>query len=120
MKKAILTAAIAAAIAIPSFAAAQSGGAMPAAPTAESLKGLTVCIPPRTGETANATMGSTALYCRPVNVARLLSARAALQNAMSMHAMAADQSAAMAKAAASVNNELKVPVIPGSNGNPNN
>lgn len=120
MKKVILSAAIAAAILLPSFAVAQTGGAMPPPPTAESLKGLTVCIPPRTGETANASMGGTALYCRPVNVPRLLSARAALQNAMAMHAMANDQSAAMAKAAASVNNELKVPIIPGSNGNPNN
>lgn len=120
MKKVILTAAIAAAIVLPSFAIAQTGGAMPPPPTAASLKGLTVCIPPRTGETANATMGGTALYCRPVNVTRLLSARSALANAMSMHAMAADQSAAMAKAAASVNNTLQVPIIPGGNGNPNN
>ncbi|HEV8021820.1 MAG TPA: hypothetical protein VGP41_11180 [Candidatus Lustribacter sp.] len=120
MKKVILTAAIAAAIALPSFAAAQTGGAMPAPPTAASLKGLTVCIPPRTGETANATMGGTALYCRPVNVAKLLAARDALKSAMAMHAMAADQSAAMAKAANGVNAEFHVQVIPGTNGNPNN
>jgi hypothetical protein len=120
VKKVILTAAIAAAIVLPSFAIAQTGGAMPPPPTAESLKGLTICIPPRTGETSNATMGSTALYCRPVNVPRLLQARNALASAMAMHQMQADQSAAMAKAASSVNNTLQVPVIPGSNGNPNN
>jgi hypothetical protein len=121
VKKVILTAAMAAAVVLPSFAAAQTaGGAMPPPPTAASLKGLAVCIPPRTGETANATMGTTALYCRPVNVTKLLAARSALQSAMAMHAMAADQSAALAKAGANLNGEFHVNVIPGTNGNPNN
>jgi outer membrane lipoprotein SlyB len=104
MKKLILTAAAVAAIILPSIASAQS-----AAPD--------VCRAAKAGETSNATMGSTQLVCRPVDMAKVMAAEKTLMSMMSTK-MAAGQMKKMHAAQATMSNELMLPIIPGTNGNP--
>jgi N-acetylglutamate synthase/N-acetylornithine aminotransferase len=62
VKKLFVTAAIAAAIALPSIATAADDSAMMA---------TMVCRPPTTSEKANAMMGSTGLVCRKLDMVKV-------------------------------------------------
>jgi hypothetical protein len=111
MKRLILTAAVIAAIALPSFASAQTS-----APDS--------CRAAKAGDTANATMGSTQLVCHPVNMAKVMAAEKTLMSMMPSN-MSAGQMKKMHAAQMTMSNELMLPdtysqFIPGTNGNPNN
>ena len=109
MKNLILAAAIVA-IGMPIAASAQ---AMPAA------SGPVVCRTAKAGETSNATMGTTQLLCHKVDLAKVMAAQKALMSMMPK-GMTAAQMKSMAAASTAMNQELMLPVIPGTNGNPNN
>ena len=111
MNKLILTAAIVASIGAPAIAIAQS---MPAPPA-----GAVVCRPAKSGETPNATMGSSNLICRKVDVAKVMAAEKKLMSMMKPN-MTADEMKQMHAATMAMNSELMLPEIPGTNGNPNN
>jgi hypothetical protein len=112
MKKLILTAAIIASVGFPTIALAQS--MMAAVPA-----GAVACRPAKTGETPNATMGTEGLYCKKVNVAKVMAAEKTLMGMMKPN-MSAMEMQHMHAASMSMNEELMLPAIPGTNGNPNN
>jgi hypothetical protein len=103
MKKFILAAAAVAAIALPAIASAQS--------TAPD-----VCRAAKAGETSNATMGSTQLVCRPVDMAKVMAAEKTLMSMMPAK-MTAGQMTKMHAAQSAMSHELMLPMIPGTNGN---
>ncbi len=111
MNKLILAGVMVASIGLPSVAAAQTLPAVPA--------GAVVCRPVKTGETPNATMGTASLLCKKVNVAKVMAAEKKLMSMMKPN-MTADEMKQMHMASASMNDELMLPAIPGTNGNPNN
>lgn len=111
MNKFILTAVIVASVGFPAIAPAQS---MPAVPA-----GAVVCRPAKSGETPNAMMGTAGLECHKVNVARVMAAEKKLMSMMKPN-MTADEMKAMHAASMAMNEELMLPEIPGTNGNPNN
>jgi hypothetical protein len=104
VKKAILAAAAVAAIGLPSIASAQT--------TTTVTPGSIICHAAKTGETSNASMQSTQLVCRPLNVDRV---RAAMKVMMAQK-MPADQMKQMQSAASTINDELGIPAIPGGAG----
>lgn len=106
MKRLVLTAAALAAIALPSLAGAQT--------TAPQM-----CRAAKAGETANATMGSTQLVCHAVDTAKVMAAEKTLMSMMAPN-MTADQMKKMHAAQMTMSTELMLPMIPGTNGNPNN
>jgi len=106
MKRFVLTAAVLAAFALPSIASAQTS-----APE--------ICRAAKAGETANATMGSTQLVCHPVNMARVMAAEKTLMGMMATN-MTPAQMKKMHAAQAAMSDELMLPMIPGTNGNPEN
>jgi hypothetical protein len=73
MKKVLFAAAIAAVVMLPSVAQAQGTAA---------VAGPVVCRAPKTGETSNATMGSTALICRPLDMDKVNAAMTKMHAAM--------------------------------------
>ena len=105
MKKAILAAAAIATIGLPSIASAQT------TPAAGSI----ICHAPKSGETTNASMQSFQLVCRPLNVDRV---RAAMKVMMGQK-MPPDQMKQMQAAASTINDELGIPAIPGTENNSN-
>jgi hypothetical protein len=111
MNKLILTAAIIASVGFPTIALAQS---MPAAST-----GSVVCRPAKTGETPNAMMGTAGLTCRQLDVAKVMAAERTLMGMMKPN-MTPDEMKHMHAASMAMNEELMLPEIPGTNGNPNN
>jgi hypothetical protein len=111
MNKLILAGVIAASIGLPTIVAAQ---ALPAVPA-----GAVVCRPVKSGETPNATMGTASLLCKKVNVAKVMAAEKKLMSMMKPK-MTADETKQVKIASDSMNAELMLPVIPGTNGNPNN
>jgi hypothetical protein len=106
MKRLVITAVALAAIAMPSFASAQTTGP-------------DICRAAKSGETANATMGSTQLVCRPVNMAKVMAAEKTLMGMMATN-MTPAQMKKMHAAQAAMSDELMLPAIPGTNGNPAN
>jgi hypothetical protein len=106
MKRFVLTAAVLAAIALPSFANAQSADPQ-------------ICRAAKAGETANATMGSTQLVCHAVDTAKVMAAQRTLMSMMAPN-MTADQMKKAHAAQMTMSTELMLPMIPGTNGNPNN
>jgi len=106
MKRFVLAAAAVAAIALPSFASAQTS-----APE--------ICRAAKAGETANATMGSTQLVCRAVDMAKVMAAEKTLMSMMATN-MTPAQMKKMHAAQAAMSDELMLPPIPGTNGNPEN
>lgn len=110
MNKLLLSTAIAAAIGLPAIALAQGTSATPAAPW--------VCHAPHGSETANGAIGSTKVYCRAVNVARVRAAQRTVIGMMHQHELNAADTKAMDAAMKSVTNELDLPVL-GTNDNPN-
>lgn len=102
MKHLVLSAALVAAVAVPSIASAQT---MAPAPQ--------ICRAAKSGETANATMGSTQLVCHAVNVARVMAAEKTLMGMMQTK-MTADQMKKMHAAQMTMSTELMLPVIPGT------
>ncbi|MGA2396087.1 MAG: hypothetical protein ABSH03_22350 [Candidatus Lustribacter sp.] len=113
MKQFVLTAAVIAALASPSFANAQMVAASHMAGAPE------ICRAAKAGETANATMGSSQLICHPVNVARVMAAEKTLMSMMAPN-MTADQMKKAHAAQMTMSTELMLPMIPGTNGNPSN
>ena len=111
MNKFLLTAALAVTIGAPTVVIAQS---MPAPPA-----GAVVCRPAKSGETGNATMGTSSLVCHKVNVARVMAAEKRLMSMMKPN-MTPDEMKAMHAASMAMNDELMLPEIPGTNGNPSN
>lgn len=107
MKTFILAAAVAAALAAPSLAAAQTAA------------GPIICHSPHGSETANGTMGAKQLVCRPVNMARVRAAEKTLANIVAQHQMTAAETKQMNAAMASMDTELQLPAIPGSAGSDN-
>jgi hypothetical protein len=112
MNKLMLTAAIIASVGFPTIAVAQS--MMTAVPA-----GAVACRPAKTGETPNAMMGTEGLYCKKVNVAKVMAAEKTLMGMMKPN-MSAMEMQHMHAASMSMNEELMLPAIPGTNGNPNN
>jgi hypothetical protein len=110
--KLILTAAIIASVGFPTIALAQS--MMPAASA-----GSVVCRPAKGGETPNAMMGTSGLTCHKVDVAKVMAAEKTLMGMMKPN-MTPTEMSHMHAASMSMNNELMLPAIPGTNGNPNN
>lgn len=108
MKNLILTAALAAMTALPSIAGAQTS----AAPM--------VCMSPKAGETANATMGASQLVCHQVDVAKVQAATKTLMSMMDTKMLSAEQMQHMKAAQATINQSLHFAAVPGTNGNPNN
>jgi hypothetical protein len=113
MNKLILTAAIISSVGFPTIALAQSS-MMTAVPA-----GSVACRPAKTGETPNAMMGTEGLYCKKVNVAKVMAAEKTLMGMMKPN-MSAMEMQHMHAASTSMNEELMLPAIPGTNGNPNN
>ena len=111
MKKLILTAAIIASVSFPTIALAQS---MPAVSA-----GSVVCRPAKAGETPNAMMGTSGLTCKKINVAKVMAAEKTLMGMMKPN-MSAMEMSHMKAASMAMNDELMLPAIPGTNGNPNN
>jgi hypothetical protein len=107
MNKLILTGLIIASIGLPAIAQAQTLPAVPA--------GAVVCRPVKSGETPNATMGTTSLLCRKVNVAKVMAAEKKLMSMMKPN-MTSAETKQMKAASSSMNNELMLPQIPGTNG----
>ena len=115
MKNVILSAAIVAAIGLPSIVIAQTTTRTTIhIPSPQTL----ICHPLGAGETGNATMGTTPLHCRPVNMARITAAVRQIRTAMRPQATSVQ--APVENALTSITTELQMPAIPGSNGNPNN
>jgi len=106
MKRFVLTVAVLAAIALPSFASAQTS-----APE--------ICRAAKAGETANATMGSSQLVCHPVDMSKVMAAEKTLMSMMATN-MTSAQMKKMHAAQMTMSNELMLPMIPGTNGNPSN
>lgn len=111
MNKLILAGLIVASTGLPTIAQSQSLPAVPA--------GAVVCRPVKAGETPNATMGTSSLLCRKINVAKVMAAEKKLMSMMKPN-MTAGEMKQMNMASASMNDELMLPAIPGTNGNPNN
>lgn len=111
MNKLFLTAALIASVGIPSIAFAQS---MPAVPA-----GSIVCRPAKTGETPNDMMGTSGFMCHKVDVAKVMAAEKTLMSMMKPN-MSAMEMQHMKAASTAMNQELMLPAIPGTNGNPNN
>jgi hypothetical protein len=110
MKNLIIAAAILA-IGMPIAASAQA--------MSSAASGTVVCAPAKAGETSNATMGSTQLVCHKVDVAKVMAAEKKLMGMMPK-GMSADQMKSANTAQMTIHQELMLPVIPGTNGNPNN
>lgn len=72
MNRLILTAAVVAAIAAPSTAFAQTS----------TDPGAMVCRTAKASETSNATMGTTKLACRPIDVAKVRAAQKSMMGMM--------------------------------------
>ena len=72
MNKLILTAAIAAAIALPTIASAQTS----------TDAGAMVCHPAKASEMSNAAMGSTKLACKAIDVAKVRAAEKSMMGMM--------------------------------------
>ena len=111
MNKLLLTAALIASIGFPAVASAQ---AMPAVET-----GSVACRPAKAGETPNAMMGTAGLYCKKINVAKVMAAEKMLMGMMKPN-MSAMEMQHMHAASMAMNEDLMLPAIPGTNGNPNN
>jgi len=104
VKRLILTAAIAFAIGLPSIAVAQTSGPM-------------VCRAAKSGETANATMGTSQLVCHPVDMAKVQAAEKTLMSMMMpKSSMTSGQMSHMKSAELTINQELGIPMIPGASG----
>lgn len=103
MTKFILTAAIVAAVGLPSIASAQSAAAT----------GLIVCHPAKTGETPNATMKGTEMSCRPVNMAHVKTAMDAMHTMMMEHKLTPAEMKAMDKPMQEIYGEFNLPPTPG-------
>ncbi len=114
MNKVILAAALIVAAGIPSIAFAQAMSGMPAVPA-----GSIVCRPAKTGETPNDMMGTSGFICHKVDVAKVMAAEKTLMSMMKPN-MSAMEMQHMHAASAVMNQELMLPAIPGTNGNPNN
>jgi hypothetical protein len=78
MKKLISISAIAAMTGLPMIAMAQTTPNLPSSVPA----GSAVCRPPKAGETANASIGSTQMMCRSVDVVKVNAALAKLKSMM--------------------------------------
>jgi hypothetical protein len=102
MKKLILATAFLAAVSLPSIAFAQSTPA-----------GAFACRPVKSGETANATMGSTQLTCTAVNMAKVHAAMDTVHGVMMKSGASADQMKQMQDAMTLLSQALALPVIPG-------
>lgn len=79
MKNFVLSAAIVALIGLPSIVIAQTA---PRTTIAVPDPGTLVCHPVKAGETANATMGTNQLRCRPVNMTRVTAAVRTIRTVM--------------------------------------
>jgi hypothetical protein len=103
VNKFILTAAVAAAIGMPAVAGAQTA----AAPY--------VCHAPSASETSNATMGSTKLYCKAVDMAQVMKAEKSLMSMMPK-TMTDAQSKQMKADQDTISTAFMLPKIPGGGG----
>jgi hypothetical protein len=125
MKKLVSISAIAAMIGLPLIAMAQTLPNMPNLPSSVPA-GTAVCRPAKASEKANASMGSTQMMCRSVDVVKVNAAIKKIRSLMAKQqsAPAATTSNAatdastqeMLQAQAQLNSEFHVPVIPGGNG----
>jgi hypothetical protein len=111
MNKLILAGVMAVSIGLPAIAIAQTLPVVPA--------GSVVCRPVKAGEAPNAMMGTAGLHCKKINVAKVMAAEKTLMGMMKPK-MTAVEMQHMKAASASMNDELMLPSIPGTNGNPNN
>jgi hypothetical protein len=111
MNKFVLAGLLAASIGLPAIAIAQTLPAVPA--------GSVVCRPVKAGEKPNAMMGTAGLHCKMVNVAKVMAAEKTLMSMMKTK-MTATEMKHMNDANAIMSEELMLPQIPGTNGNPNN
>jgi hypothetical protein len=102
MKKLILATAFLAAVGLPSAAFAQSTPA-----------GAYACRTAKSGETANATMGSTQLTCTAVNMTKVHAAMDTVHGVMMKSGANADQMKQMQDAMTSLSQALALPAIPG-------
>lgn len=107
MNKLILTAAIAAATVMPSIASAQSAmGHSAMAPA------TVVCQATKSGETSNATMGSSKLTCHTIDMDKVMAAQKSLMSMMPK-TMTDEQMKHMKADQAVLNNAFMLPAIPG-------
>jgi hypothetical protein len=105
MKKLILATAFLAAVSLPSAAFAQSMQSTPA--------GAYACRTAKSGETANATMGSTQLTCTAVNMTKVHAAMDTVHGVMMKSGANADQMKQMQDAMTALSQALALPAIPG-------
>jgi hypothetical protein len=102
VKRLILATAFLAAVSLPSAAFAQSTSA-----------GAFACRSVKSGETANATMGSTQLACTAVNMTKVHAAMETVHSVMMKTGASTDQMKQMQAAMTSLSQLLALPVVPG-------
>jgi hypothetical protein len=93
---------------------------LPAVVLAQTGTGTIVCHVIHGAETANASLNGTQLRCRAVNIDKIRELEQAVMKLMNEGQLTPSQLEEMKSMVNQMNGELELPVIPGTNGNPNN